>query len=209
MDTEPARPRVHALRAALARIAGALALVACGSINGVDLSGAGAGGATTTGPGTTTGSGGADTAFDGPSRCASGMSFPMTSAEGDGSMDPGMACLPCHTTGPGPRFVLGGTVFATGHVPDLCEPTNDQSNALSQAQVVVTDATGAQYPLQADGVGNFHFSEGQTLPFPYRAKVTYMGKERPMISAQSNGDCNACHTDAGTQNAPGRIALPE
>jgi hypothetical protein len=189
----------------------ALALIGCGSVNGVDLGGAGGGSASSTSTGTTTGT---DTAFTGPSVCESGVTLPVTGApdasmDGDGSMDPGTACLACHATGPGPRFALGGTVFATGHVPDLCQPTNAQSNALGTAEVIITDATGATHGLLLDGTGNFHFEEGQTLPFPYQAKVTYMGKERAMLSAQSNGDCNACHTDAGASNAPGRIALPD
>src|ERR1700733_10438074 len=196
----------------LAWILGSLALLGGGSVNGADVGGAGGAGGTSTGSGTTTST--TDPAFTGPSVCASGVTLEATgepdgSMDGDGSMDPGMACLACHATGPGPRFVLGGTVFATGHVPDLCQPTNAQSNALSTAQVVLTDATGATYSLQLDGTGNFHYEEGGTIPFPYKATVAYMGAERPMLTAQSNGDCNACHTDAGLNGAPGRIALPD
>jgi hypothetical protein len=191
---------------------GSLALIGCGSVNGADL-GTGGRGAASTGSGATTTSS-TDPAFTGPSVCASGITLPATgepdgSMDGDGSMDPGMACLACHATGPGPRFALGGTVFATGHVPDLCEPTDAQSNDLGVGQVVITDATGATYEIQLDGNGNFHYEEGATIPFPYRATVSYMGKDRPMLTAQTSGDCNACHTDAGLNGAPGRVALPE
>lgn len=29
-----------------------------------------------------------------------------------------------------------------------------------------------------------------------------------MITAQTNGDCNSCHTESGTLAAPGRIMAP-
>ena len=29
-----------------------------------------------------------------------------------------------------------------------------------------------------------------------------------MATAQMSGDCNRCHTQAGTQDAPGRVLLP-
>ena len=32
--------------------------------------------------------------------------------------------------------------------------------------------------------------------------------ERAMVAAQTSGDCNSCHTLAGTNGAPGRIMLP-
>ena len=34
------------------------------------------------------------------------------------------------------------------------------------------------------------------------------GKVRAMAQAVSSGDCNACHTLHGAQNAPGRIMAP-
>jgi hypothetical protein len=43
---------------------------------------------------------------------------------------------------------------------------------------------------------------------PFHAKVTYMGRERAMATAQTSGDCNSCHTQNGTMSAPGRILLP-
>ena len=148
-----------------------------------------------------------DTTFTGPSVCASGILLPKITDDGSSSMDPGMACITCHRQGEGPQFAVGGTVFATGHVPDLCKPTGTEAADLALAQVVITDAAGTDHTLSVDSVGNFQ-SHG-SIPFPYHAKVAYMGKERPMLQAQSNGDCNACHTDAGANSAPGRIALPQ
>jgi hypothetical protein len=153
-----------------------------------------------------------DTTFTGPSVCASMQTLPLVTDDGDGAMDPGMACITCHDKGEGPHFAIGGTVFATGHVPDRCKPTGTQSTDLSQATVVITDANGTDHTLPVDSVGNFHSGDhngGGSIPFPYHAKVVYMGKERPMLMAQSNGDCNSCHTDAGLNGAPGRVALPQ
>jgi hypothetical protein len=36
----------------------------------------------------------------------------------------------------------------------------------------------------------------------------YQGHERAMNAAPASGDCNTCHTQDGTMNAPGRIVLP-
>jgi hypothetical protein len=38
--------------------------------------------------------------------------------------------------------------------------------------------------------------------------VTYMGRERAMVTMQTSGDCNSCHTQNGANAAPGRIVLP-
>jgi predicted CXXCH cytochrome family protein len=29
-----------------------------------------------------------------------------------------------------------------------------------------------------------------------------------MVTAQSSGDCNSCHSQNGSMNAPGRITVP-
>jgi len=46
------------------------------------------------------------------------------------------------------------------------------------------------------------------VAMPYTAKVKYNGLERVMVASQTTGDCNSCHTQAGTKGAPGRILLP-
>jgi mono/diheme cytochrome c family protein len=43
---------------------------------------------------------------------------------------------------------------------------------------------------------------------PFTAKVTYKGRERAMAAVQTSGDCSSCHTQTGTNGAPGRITLP-
>jgi cytochrome c553 len=147
-----------------------------------------------------------DPTFTGPAVCASKMYSGFT---GDGSsrMTPGEACIACHSKGEGPRFAIGGTVFPTGHAPNDCVPTAAEAIELQAATVVITDANNQVLTLSVDSVGNFNSSRS-AVTFPIHAKVVYMGKERPMLTAQTSGDCNACHTEAGTNNAPGRVALP-
>lgn len=153
-----------------------------------------------------------DTTFEGGPVCNSGKLY----TGGDGrQMDPGMACINCHKTtldGDPPIFTFAGTVFASGHAKDRCLPTADEKTALSQAQVVITGADNSTITLPLKvGVGfyNGNFSTTKTVPLPYTAKVVYMGKERTMVTPQTDGDCNGCHTAAGKNDAPGRIALPQ
>jgi hypothetical protein len=125
-------------------------------------------------------------------------------------MRPGGACISCHQKGgEGPIFSVAGTLFPTPHEPDDC---NGVSNTAG-AQVVITEANGTAHTLNVNAAGNFYL-ESATFAYPYQAKVVYQGRERVMVEAQKSGDCNECHTeagthtDAGTQNAPGRIFLP-
>jgi mono/diheme cytochrome c family protein len=118
-------------------------------------------------------------------------------------MNPGMACIQCHTSqNEGPRFSIAGTVYPTVHEPDLCYGADGANGA----QVVVTGGDGVVLTLEVNSAGNF-FAE-QRVVLPYRAKVVYMGREQVMTDAQTSGDCNSCHTQAGASNAPGRILLP-
>jgi hypothetical protein len=117
-------------------------------------------------------------------------------------MQPGVACIACHSKGEGPLFALGGTVYPTAHEPDNC----NGGSVASMSRVVITGADGQTVTLTPNMSGNFSYSGA--LVKPYKAKVTYMGRERAMIAAQTSGDCNACHTEMGAMMAPGRIMLP-
>jgi cytochrome c553 len=118
-------------------------------------------------------------------------------------MNPGMACIDCHTSmKEGPTLTIGGTLYPTAHEPDLC----NGGVVTAGARVVITGANGKVVTLTPNAAGNFQF-EGAVAK-PYKASVTYMGRERVMLEAQTSGDCNACHTQAGTMKAPGRILLP-
>jgi hypothetical protein len=150
-----------------------------------------------------------DPTFTGPSVCASGQSYqPSPTGDVNANMDPGQACIQCHAKNQpdAPLFTVAGTVFPTGHVPDNCLPTSAQSADLTQAQVVITDKNNQTLTLSVNSNGNFYSL--QTVAFPFTAKVVYQGRTRAMATPQSTGDCNTCHTNAGSNNAPGRIALP-
>ena len=152
---------------------------------------------------TTVDAGGAPDPFSVAPTCTSGKSW-TGGTNGSNSMQPGVACISCHasTGGEAPLFTIAGTLYPTGHEPDQC----NGANGTDGAQVVVTDAKGVTISLTPNSVGNFSYS-GQ-VAMPFRAKVTYMGRERDMATAQTSGDCNACHTQNGTMSAPGRIILP-
>ena len=117
-------------------------------------------------------------------------------------MNPGMACISCHSSGEGPRFSIAGTVYPTGHEPDRC----NSSVGTAGARIVIIGADGKMVTLTPDGVGNF--SSNAAVKTPFQAKVTYQGRERLMVTAQSSGDCNSCHSQNGSKNAPGRITVP-
>lgn len=134
--------------------------------------------------------------------CTSG-SFYSGGDDGSSRMNPGQACISCHQSHrEGPRFSLAGTVFPTGHEPDLCFG----APASSGAQIVITDANGQTLTLTPNAAGNF-YSE-TAIALPYQAKVVANGATRAMSAAQTSGDCNSCHTQSGANGAPGRITLP-
>jgi hypothetical protein len=124
-------------------------------------------------------------------------------AGNNGDMRPGEACITCHSRGEGPAFVIAGTVYPTAHEPDDC---NGANGTLDGATVVITDAKKVTLTLRPNTVGNFSSNAAITLPF--QAKVVQGGKERIMVTPQTNGDCNSCHTSPGNNLAPGRIMLP-
>jgi hypothetical protein len=117
-------------------------------------------------------------------------------------MRPGGACVSCHQAEhEGPLFAIAGTLFPSPHEPDDCNGVNGGG-----AEVIITDANGVEHRLTPNAAGNF-FLEG-ALATPYSARVSYGGKERAMLKTQTKGDCNSCHTEAGTEDAPGRIFVP-
>lgn len=170
---------------------------------------------TTTGAGDTgtgTGTGGGSTSgdpFGGDSVCSRGLKWDMGNVESP-FMNPGMACKTCHmqlapfVNG---RILIGGTVYETGHEPDLCfgidgvkEPTI----------VEITDANKMVTQLEVNQGGNFLWDKVQygTVAFPITARVVRGDQERVMIAPQMDGNCNDCHTEDGANGAPGRIVAP-
>lgn len=117
-------------------------------------------------------------------------------------MNPGEACIACHTAEhEGPDYVAAGTVFTAYDEPDDC-------NGAEGAVVRLTDAEGTTFEATANEAGNFYFSARSTaLVAPYVAEVEFAdGTVAAMSGEQDDGDCNGCHTAAGSGGAPGRIA---
>ncbi|HEX2659593.1 MAG TPA: hypothetical protein VHU40_15020 [Polyangia bacterium] len=150
-----------------------------------------------------TGSDGASTdPFAAAPTCTSGLTWTRGN-HGDEDMNPGRACIDCHSQeADAPKLTIAGTLYPTAHEPDLCDGVSDGSGA----KIVILGADGATLTLSPNAAGNFRSQSKVVTPF--RAKITYMGRERVMASAQTSGDCNSCHTQAGANSAPGRIVLP-
>ena len=147
-----------------------------------------------------------NTNYNTPTVCTSGQTWTLGTTK-SANMEPGLACRSCHVTfgQAGTKdFDISGTVYPTAHEPDLC-------NGVGGTTVVITDANNADHVLTVNSVGNFYHDDGLgflKFPMPYRAKVVSGNNTREMITPQTNGDCNSCHTEAGTQSAPGRIMAP-
>jgi hypothetical protein len=139
-----------------------------------------------------------------PPQCSTGKSW-TGGDSGDKTMHPGKACIGCHSTRPkAPTFQIAGTVYQTGHEPDDCFGGPPAGTATPTVEI--TDAAGAVVTITPNSSGNF--SSRTMIKLPYTAKVKFAGRERVMSGAQMSGDCNSCHSQAGTNYAPGRIVLP-
>ncbi|WP_147444497.1 hypothetical protein [Corallococcus sp. CA031C] len=143
-----------------------------------------------------------------PTTCASDSFWSEASGTG-ASMAPGYACRSCHLQqAPNNAYFFMGTVFPSLHVADGCDP---RLGSPSNVKVEILDAQGAvKLTLVPNEAGNFMSTTLQpSFPLPYRARlVGPSGRSRQMATPQTNGDCNSCHTEQGTGQAPGRIALP-
>ncbi|MEZ4448078.1 MAG: hypothetical protein R3B09_01280 [Nannocystaceae bacterium] len=126
-------------------------------------------------------------------------------------MHPGKACLDCHDQqiGEDVKGLLGvaGTVYPSFHEPDDC---NGVDGAAEATIVEITTADNQVLMLPVNSAGNFMYDQVENGPitFPIKAKVRRGGNEASMVAAQMTGDCNSCHTESGTMNAPGRIVAP-
>ena len=147
--------------------------------------------------------------FAGPAVCTSEHTRSINESEGP-EMGPGRACVSCHadsnnSTGEGdaPIFAFAGTVYPSAHEPDDCVAAASEG-----AEIEITDANGKVYSQTANASGNLYLDD-PGFTYPYRARVHYQGRYRSMLAAQTVGDCNSCHTQAGDLAAPGRILLPD
>lgn len=137
-----------------------------------------------------------DISYVSTDKCSTGAAW--TGGEGE-RMDPGRACIECHSKGGGPRFTFAGTVMGKLTEEDNCiGPTG--------AQVILVGADGKAVSITTNDVGNFRTN--LPLALPYRAKIVANGKTKEMTTPQTSGDCNACHTKTGANAAPGRLTMP-
>lgn len=122
-----------------------------------------------------------------------------------GRMNPGEACQTCHSSRRrGPLAGFMGTVYPSLHEAPLCTVTSVPSGT----KVEILDSNGTvrqSFAISAQNNGNFY---GGTIgvPSPYTARVVVNGVvTSQMLTQQTSGDCNSCHTTFGAQGAPGRI----
>jgi hypothetical protein len=151
--------------------------------------------------------------------CVSGTRW-NPAARASSSMDPGQACLTCHTrrtdaADPEPFHVIGGTAYYALHEVDNCYGyTGMAPNPAGTAYVEVVDADGTMLRLRVGRTGNFGTSAALVFPLRSARVVGPTGLVNEMSSPVPNGDCNSCHTQAGTTTepggdpAPGRITVP-
>lgn len=195
---------------ALLSLAAAIVVAACSGTTTPDT-GASGNASSSSGGSSGAGSSGGDAStepdpFAGPSTCTSGKTF--AGREGE-NMRPGEACNTCHKAQRVNRiFAFAGTVYPSGHEPNDCVGTVE-----GPLQVVVTDSAKAEVkiPVSAGNNGNFSLLTTKLVaPFTVRVENTATGKSRAMSRtlAAGEGDCNSCHTDSGTNSAPGRIVAP-
>ena len=161
-----------------------------------------------------TGTGGSSTTttgdpFGGSSVCSRGLEWDMGNVESP-FMNPGKACKTCHTQlAPfvNNRIQIGGTVYATGHEPDLCFGID---GVKYPTFVEITDANDEVTQLEVNEGGNFLWDSAflGDVAFPITARVVRGDQERVMLSSQMDGNCNDCHTEDGANGAPGRIVAP-
>jgi len=139
-----------------------------------------------------------------PPMCSSGSSWTHGDS-GSVLMHPGLACIDCHRMNlRAPNLTLAGTLYPSAHEPDDCNGADGLNG--DEMHVIVTDAQGTMQDMLANQAGNFY--SYNTIAFPITAVVTYQGRTRAMTTPATTGDCNSCHTENGSNAAPGRIMLP-
>jgi hypothetical protein len=132
------------------------------------------------------------------------------------TMAPGLACISCHSgqnfAGQNPGGLRAGrdvydymgTVFRAPHEKDLCSP---KLGVVARVEIYdLNNVLVVSMPVNSGG--NFFGDASGVKPAKYKAKIITADGNRMMTTAQTSGDCNTCHTVAGTSDAPGRIFLP-
>ncbi|MFV8753986.1 hypothetical protein ACNOYE_25865 [Nannocystaceae bacterium ST9] len=135
-------------------------------------------------------------------QCLSGEAWVGGNAESP-RMHPGRDCLGCHSDlGEAEEVKLGGTVYDGSNELDDCY-------GVEGVTLQITDSTSKVTELTSNAAGNFVLlAENGSITPPYSAKLIYEGRERMMVTMQTELSCNSCHTETGTNGAPGRILAP-
>lgn len=137
--------------------------------------------------------------------CASGKMWDPQ-ATSTAQMNPGQACRACHKTKASDfNYYFMGTVFPAFHEKDLCS-----SPPPANAKIEILDVMGkVTMTLTPNATGNFMSSAVVAgVPVPYTARLVANGVKRAMNAPQTDGDCNKCHSEQGTEGAPGRLVWP-
>jgi hypothetical protein len=136
-----------------------------------------------------------------PTTCPSNSMWQLGDTGSD-LMHPGLACIQCHTSRvPREKFTFAGTVFTDQHTKDNCN-----AGPNSSGRIELIGADGKVTTLSANEAGNFFTFA--TIAMPYTARVDLNGRVRSMLTPQTVGDCNTCHSEQGSVGAPGRIFWP-
>jgi MYXO-CTERM domain-containing protein len=141
-----------------------------------------------------------DVSYVSPDVCSTGLQWTGGDMGGSPLMNPGQDCIGCHQRqGEGPALTFAGTVYSRRQEADDCVGSPD-------ARVYVTGSDGRTIELVPNEVGNFYTTLDVALP--YTAVLLVNGQQEVMVTPQSSGDCNSCHTATGANGAPGRVSMP-
>jgi hypothetical protein len=141
--------------------------------------------------------------YDTPVTCTSGQTW-NNGDEGTSRMYPGRACNDCHASEkPDEIYSFAGTVYPTAHEPDDCLGVGS-----GDAVVEITDDNGNVHTATTNSSGNFSSNAGIAFPATVRIVVGNQSLEMVTPLMAGDGDCNTCHTQDGSDGAPGRIILP-
>ena len=136
--------------------------------------------------------------------CSTGRAW-TNGDESSPLMHPGGDCVGCHAArgGNAPKLAIAGTVMNA--------PKDDTDcGGIDKVIVEVTDADRNVHTMTTNAAGNFFLRAPEVpLALPFTVKLTLDGKERVMMTPQSNGSCVTCHTPEGKNGAPGRILAPK
>jgi hypothetical protein len=143
--------------------------------------------------------------------CTSGVRWTNGDMESP-LMHPGLACNDCHQKNGGPNLRFAGTVYRGAHDVDDCNGAAPPPTLT----VEVTDKFNRKLTATVNAAGNFLIERpkggggggGPQFSAPFRARIIDGANSRAMVGSVTSGDCNSCHTAAGTNLAPGRILAP-